>query len=60
MIVHPGFRKELANGVAVTQNIYNEQVTGYCVNVQVGDDMMKNPDAESVPEEFLITRQFPL
>lgn len=60
VILHPSFRNEAANGVAVTQNIYNRLVTGYYVNVQVGDDMVTNPDAESVPEEFLITREFPL
>ncbi len=60
VVVYPSFRNEAANGVAVTQNIYNPLVTGYYVNVQVGDDMVTNPDAESVPEEFLITREFPL
>jgi len=57
VIVHPSYRDELANGVAVTKNIFNPFITGYYVNVQAADDMVTNPETESVPEEFLITEQ---
>ncbi len=57
VVVHPSYRDELANGVAVTQNIFNPFVTGFYVNVQVGEDMVTNPDSQSIPEEFLITEQ---
>jgi pyruvate, water dikinase len=57
VVVHPSYRDELANGVAVTRNIFNPFVTGFYVNVQVGDDMVTNPDSQSIPEEFLITEQ---
>lgn len=58
VVVHPSFRNEAANGVAVTQNIFNPFITGYYVNVQAGDDMVTNPEPESIPEEFIITRQY--
>jgi len=57
VVVHPSFTGEIANGVAVTRNIINPFITGYYVNVQAGDDLVTNPEPESVPEEFLITRQ---
>jgi len=57
VVIHPSYRDELANGVAVTQNIFNPFVTGFYVNVQVGEDMVTNPDSQSIPEEFLITEQ---
>jgi pyruvate, water dikinase len=57
VVIHPSYQGELANGVAVTQNIFNPFITGFYVNVQVGEDMVTNPESESVPEEFLITEQ---
>ncbi len=57
VVVHPSYREELANGVAVTRNIFNPFINGVYVNVQPGDDMVTNPQAESVPEEFLVTEQ---
>jgi len=57
VVVHPSYREEVANGVAVTRNIFNPFSGGVYVNVQPGDDMVTNPQAESVPEEFLVTEQ---
>ena len=57
VLIHPSYQGELANGVAVTRNIFNPFITGFYVNVQVGEDMVTNPESESVPEEFLITEQ---
>ena len=36
VVVYPSFRNEAANGVAVTQNIYDPLVAGYYVNVRLG------------------------
>ncbi len=57
VVIHPSYQAEYANGVAVTQNIFNPFITGFYVNVQVGEDMVTNPESQSVPEEFLITDQ---
>lgn len=54
ILVHPSYRNELANGVAVTKNIYDPNWTGFYVNVQVGEDLVTNPEEASIPEEFLI------
>ncbi len=57
VLVHPSYRDEQANGVAVTRNIFNPFINGYYVNVQLGEDMVTNPDEESIPEEFIVTEQ---
>ena len=57
VLVHPSYKDELANGVAVTRNIFNPFTPGYYINVQLGDDMVTNPSSASVPEEFLVTEQ---
>ena len=54
VLVHPNYSEELANGVAVTKNIYDINWRGYYVNVQVGEDLVTNPEEESIPEEFLV------
>jgi len=55
ILVHPNYDDELANGVAVTKNIYDPNWDGFYVNVQVGEDLVTNPDEESVPDEILIS-----
>jgi hypothetical protein len=55
VLVHPNYDDERANGVAVTKNIYDPNWTGFYVNVQVGENLVTNPDAASVPDEFLIS-----
>ncbi len=54
VLVHPNYENEQANGVAVTKNIYDEYWRGYYVNVQVGEDLVTNPPANSIPDEFLV------
>ncbi len=56
VLVHPNFDDELVNGVALTKNIYFPNFEGYYVNCQVGEDMVTNPEADSVAEEFLALR----
>lgn len=55
VLVHPNYPNELANGVAVTRNIYDPNWPGFYVNVQVGEDLVTNPQPDSVPDEFLIS-----
>jgi pyruvate,water dikinase len=59
VLVHPNYSDEQANGVAVTKNIVNPSWSGIYVNVQVGEDLVTNPEDESIPEEFLIARLNP-
>ncbi len=54
VLVHPNYANEQANGVAVTKNIYDVNWQGYYVNVQVGEDLVTNPPANSIPDEFLV------
>ena len=54
ILVHPNFKNEQANGVAVARNIFDPNWEGYYFNVQIGEDLVTNPDLNSVPEEMLV------
>jgi pyruvate, water dikinase len=53
--VHPNVDGELANGVAITRNIYDASWPGFYINAQVGEDLVTNPDPLSTPEEMLVS-----
>ncbi len=55
VLVHPNYTNEKSNGVAVTKNIYDTDNRGFYVNVQQGEDLVTHPEAESIPEELLIS-----
>ncbi len=56
ILVHPNEKYEQANGVAVARNIFDPNWEGYYFNVQLGENLVTNPDFDTVPEEFLAAR----
>ena len=54
VLVHPNFSNERANGVAVTFDPVQGIDEAYYVNAQLGEDLVTNPEALSVPEELLL------
>jgi hypothetical protein len=55
VLVHPNFDDEEANGVAVTRNVYDPNWPGFYVNVQVGEELVTNPEGGATPDEFLVS-----
>ena len=56
VLVHPNYSDELANGVAASFDpIYGREGV-YYVNSQIGENLVTNPDAFSVPEEIVLRK----
>ena len=54
ILVHPNYTDELVNGVAVSFDPLYGKAGHHYVNSQVGEDLVTNPEAYSLPEELLL------
>ena len=53
VLVHRSYPAEAANGVAITENIYNPYVPAITINVQVGEISVVNPGEKYLPDQIL-------
>ncbi len=53
ILVHRSFPNEIANGVAITKNIYRESNMGYVINIQVGNNSVVEPKAGEVCDQVI-------
>ena len=54
ILVHPNYTDEWVNGVAVSFDPLYDKAGHHYVNSQVGEDLVTNPEAYSLPEELLL------
>lgn len=57
--LHPNLDDEQANGVAVTRNPFEPTWPGFYVNVSPGENLVTNPDEQTIPDELLVSRLDP-
>lgn len=53
ILVHRSFPDELANGVAITANLYNRKLPGYTINVQKGETSVVSPEPGVTCDQLL-------
>jgi phosphoenolpyruvate synthase/pyruvate phosphate dikinase len=53
VLVHRSFPDEAANGVVITENLYNPYNPGFTINVQVGEISVTNPEGGYTPDQII-------
>lgn len=53
VLVHRSFPDEAANGVVITENLYNKFNPGFVINVQEGEISITNPEGGYVPDQII-------
>ncbi|MDG1477628.1 MAG: PEP/pyruvate-binding domain-containing protein, partial [Vicingaceae bacterium] len=53
ILVHRSFPNEIANGVAITKNIYRESQLGVIINVQVGNESVVDPKPGVICDQII-------
>ncbi|MGL1901360.1 MAG: PEP/pyruvate-binding domain-containing protein [Fibrobacterales bacterium] len=53
LLVHRSFPDELANGVAITTNLYNSGLPALTINVQLGEESVVAPEPSITTEQFI-------
>ncbi len=56
ILIHPSYQNELVNGVAVSFDPLYGFDDAYYINSQLGEDLVTNPEAQSVAEEILTAK----
>lgn len=53
ILVHRSFPNEIANGVAITKNIYRESNLGMVINVQLGNESVVEPTKGTICDQII-------
>ncbi len=54
ILCHPNYQEEKSNGVGISLDPLYNTPEAYYLNTQVGEFLITNPDANTVPEEILL------
>lgn len=53
ILAHRSFPNEIANGVAITKNLYRKDFYGNVINLQLGEEPVVNPNKNVISEQLI-------